>query len=141
MEEHYLFVSSGDSLAYFPDNRTGCFSIKLPGTLKLEGSWKCALTELVYVPQFTGERPKEIYVCCDLVQDSYGSDSMLPVLRKVSVPTALGTKTVHTFPQNYYFHVTRKEIQYINVYVKDQKLDDLSFIQEPLSCTLHLVRE
>ena len=141
MEEHYLFLSSEDSLDYFPENRAGRFSIKLPGTLKLEGRWKCALTELVYVPQFIGEKPQEIYVCCDLVQESYGSDSMLPMLRKVSVPTAIGSKTALTFPQNYYFSVSRTEIQYINVFAKDQKLNDPSFVQEPLSCTLHLVRE
>ena len=141
MEEHYMFLSSRDSLEFFPENKAHSFEVKLPGTLKLEGRWKCALTELVYVPQFTGERPKQIYVCCDLVQDSYVADSMLPIMRKVAVPTAIGTRTSLTFPQNYYFPLARNEIQYINVYVKDHNLNAPEFSQEPLSCTLHLVRE
>ena len=141
MEEHYMFLSSQDSLEYFPENKAHRFGIKLPGVMHLEGRWKCALTELVYFPQFTGERPKELYVCCDLVQDSYVADSMLPVMRKVAVPTAISTKTSLTFPQNYYFPVSRKEIQYINLFVKDHGLKDPSFAQEPLSCTLHLVKE
>jgi hypothetical protein len=139
-EEHYLFLSSQDSLAYFPNNKAHRFTVKLPGTLKLSGHWKCAMMEVVYVPQFEGEKPKELYLCCDLVQESYGSNSMLPILRKVSVPTALGNKTVLTFPQNYYFNVSQEEVQYVQIYVKDQKLQDPSLMQEPLSCTLHLVQ-
>jgi hypothetical protein len=139
-QEHYLFLSSQDSLAYFPNNKAHSFTVKLPGTLKLSGHWKCAVVEMVYVPQFQGEKPKQLYLCCDLVQESYGSNSMLPILRKVSVPSAISTKTVLTFPQNYYFDVSQEEVQYIQVYAKDQTLRDPSFMQEPLTCTLHLVR-
>ena len=141
MNEMYMFLSSRDSLEFFPGNRAHRFEIKLPGPLRLEGRWKCALTELVYFPSFTGDRPKQIYVCCDLVHDSYVADTMLPVVRTVPVPTAISTKTSLTFPQNYYFSLSRTEIQYINVFVKDQDLNDPEFSQEPLSCTLHLVRE
>lgn len=140
MEEHYLFISSQDSLAFFPNNKTHRFTIKLPGILKLSGTWKCALVEMTYFPQFSGERPKQIYLCSDLVHESYGSDSMLPVLRRIPVPTALNSKATLTFPQNYYFPVSREEVQYVHIYLKDQKLQNPSFVAEPFTCTLHLVR-
>ena len=140
MEEQYLFLSSQDSLDYFPNNKSNHFTIKLPGLLKLPGTWKCALVEMTYFPQFEGQRPKQIYLCSDIVHESYASDSMLPVLRKVSVPSGISTKISVTFPQNYYFKVSREEIQYIQIYIKDQKLRDPSFVVEPFSCTLHLVR-
>lgn len=142
MEEHYLFINSQDSLAFFPNNTAHSFTIKLSGTLKLPGTWKCALVEMSYFPQSSGggERADHIYLCSDLVQDSYGSDSMLPVLRRIPVPTTLNTEKTLTFPQNYYFPVSREEIQYVHIYLKDQKLQEPSFVAEPLTCTLHLVR-
>ena len=140
MDEHYLFLSSQDSLDYFPDNKSNHFNIKLPGTLKLPGIWKCAVVEMTYYPQFEGERPKQIYLCCDVVQESYACDSTLPILRRLSVPTGISTKTTVTFPQNYYFQVSREELQYIQIYVKNQKLQDPTFVVQPLTCTLHLVR-
>jgi hypothetical protein len=134
-----LFLSSQDSTSWFPQNNNQSFRIKLPTSLKLEGKWKCALTEVTYTPDFSGEKPSEIYVCCDIVQESYGLNSTLPILRKLNVPETK-TRIQHIFPQNIYIELSQEEIQYIHIYIKTQDLQDPSFGSEPFTCTLHICK-
>jgi hypothetical protein len=139
--DHYLFISSTDSKDWFPQNNSQNFRIKLPSSLKLDGLWRCALTEFSYTPIFEGLIPKEIYICCDIVQDSYACNSTLPLLRKVNVPSQHSSRIQILFPQNFYIPVSQEEIQYINMYIKDENLQNPSFGSEPVTCTLHLWRD
>ena len=96
--EYYLYLSSKDSLGVFPQNKAEDFTVKLPATLTLKGTWKCALTEVSFVTQFAEIRPRDVFICSDLVEESYGADTFRPVLRKVSIPSAGSLKVVHVFP-------------------------------------------
>ena len=138
LKQRLLYLTSTDSLVVFPDNHPGNFTIKLPQTLNLPGKWQCALTEIVFQPRFTSSRPSNLYICCDAVQPSYGSDSLLPILRKVAVSDNLNSKSILIFPQNYYVDISQDELQYITIYIKNQQLEDVSFESQTLTCTLHL---
>ena len=46
MGDFYLFLASDDSLDFYPLNTPGHFSIKLPETMHMDGSWMCALRDL-----------------------------------------------------------------------------------------------
>lgn len=139
-KEYYLHLSSQDSKDLFPGNTASDFKVKIPSTLTLAGVWKCALTQISFVTDFAGERPKDIYICSDLIEDSYGSDSFMPILRKIPIPSSGLTKVVHVFPQNYYVTLSRDQLQNIHIYVRTQEMQQTSFNVEPLSCTLHLRR-
>ena len=136
--DHFIYLSSDDSEEFFPDNKPSHFTVKLPGTLKLSGKWVCAITEIVYHPMFKGVRPTSLYICSDIVEASYGCDSLLPILRRIAVPGSLNTKSILAFPQNFYVPVTQDEIQYITINIKDEILEEPSFEVEPFNCTLHL---
>ena len=82
MEELYLYLYCGDSLSTHVKNEAGDFVVDLPKTYLLERRWKCALTELSLQPQ-KERRTERIYLCSDLVQDSYLKNTFLPVLRTV----------------------------------------------------------
>ena len=138
LQHRLLNLSSDDSKDVFPGNTPGWFTVKLPQILKLCGEWDGALTEIVFKPIFESARPKSLYVCCDIVQPSYGSDSLMPILRKVAVPENFNNKLIVMFPENYYIRLSREEIQYINIYIKDENWEDVSFSSQTLDCTLQL---
>lgn len=137
--DYFLFLSSADSKEWFPQNNAQCFTIKLPTPLKLDGNWKCALTEIAFTPKFSENIPKEIYICTKIVQDSYAVNSSLPLLRKLIIPDS-SFQLQWAFPQNFYIEVSQEEIQYLKIYIKDQNLQNPSFLKEPLTCTLHLCK-
>ena len=139
-QDRFLYLSSDDSEAFYPDNKPNHFTVKLPGTLKLPGQWECALTEVVYHTEFNSPRPQSLYICSDIVQVSYGCDALLPILRKVAVPASLNMKAILSFPQNFYIPMAQEELQYITIYIKDEILEDPSFEIGPFNCSLHLRR-
>lgn len=138
LKDRILYLASTDSMGVFPQNTPGNFTVQLPKTLSLPGQWVCALTEIVYEPKFIGKRPSNLYICSDIVQPSYESDALLPVLRKISVLDSFNMKSINIFPQNYYVEVNQDEIQYFTVYIKDQSLEPVSFESQTLTCTVHL---
>jgi hypothetical protein len=89
MEEFYLYLYCGESLSTHVNNHAGDFVVDLPKTYLLEGRWECALTELTLHLQ-TERRTERLYLCSDLVQDSYLKNTFLPILRSVD-PAQEGT--------------------------------------------------
>jgi hypothetical protein len=51
MKDFYLTLASNSSMDYF-DNKTSCFTVKLPRTLTLAGKWVTALAEIHYQNTF-----------------------------------------------------------------------------------------
>jgi hypothetical protein len=48
MADFYLTLLSNSSMQYYPDNKTGNFTVQLPKALTLEGIWKVAVTDVHY---------------------------------------------------------------------------------------------
>jgi hypothetical protein len=84
MDDFYLYLHCGDSLAVHTDNHAGDFVVDLPKTYKLDGHWGCALTEIA-MSTHTEQKTDRLYVCSNLIKESYVKDTFLPMLR--SVPT------------------------------------------------------
>lgn len=137
LQNRILNLSSDDSKDIFPGNTPGHFIVKLPKTMKLCGIWDCAITQIDYTPLFESEKPKSIYVCCDIIQPTYGTDSLIPALRKIPVPQNLNAKQIISFPQNDYIRMSREQIQYIHVYIYDENLKEVTFSDQTLNLTLH----
>ena len=79
--EHFLFLSSNDSLKTYTTNKPYDFTVSLPSRLRLEGGgWLCALIQGSFCMTTPDSSCKVIIFMCDLVQQSYIRDQFLPVL-------------------------------------------------------------
>ncbi len=134
---HYLFLSSDDSLNYFHDNVAEDFTIQLPETLNLEGEWWCSLEEIRIQGRFKARVPKVVFVCCDLIQDSYVGDTKLPLLRKIFL-SPRSRKIDLRFENTFSFRVSRRQVHRVRVYLRTEGRVYPSLVQGTLNCTLRL---
>ncbi|CAC5365022.1 unnamed protein product [Mytilus coruscus] len=70
MDKFYLFINSEDSLSAFENNVGGNFKVRLQKRYTVDGSWKCALLDLSFIPELEAST-RRIYLCSDFVQQSY----------------------------------------------------------------------
>ena len=138
MEEFYLYLYCEDLLSTHVNNHAGDFVVDLPKTYLLEGRWECALTELTLHPQ-KKRRPERLYLCFDLVQDSYLKNTFLPVLRSVD-PTSEGTLDLE-FRRPYYTRMRQMELNRVRIFIRDDRLQPCRFKLDRLYCTLHLRKQ
>ena len=135
MGDFYLFLASDDSSDFYPLNTPGHFSIKLPETMHMDGSWMCALRDL----QCKTTNPTDLLLFCDAIDDSYIRERKLPVLQRI--PSTLDSRAVRSFDSSVCFRVTRHAMNVITVYITDGGLKETSFTEEPTYCTLHFFRK
>jgi hypothetical protein len=126
----YLFLSSFDSIDTHTGNNSWDFTVLLPKTINLTGSWVCALAEISYPGKLKG---KDLYVFCDLSEGTCVRGRILPLLRIV-------TKS-DTFGKLYYMPISRSQISQVKIYIRDRHLRIPSFSAETLRCALHLKKK
>ncbi len=133
-QQHMLFLSSKDSKQFYPTNSTTEFHIELPQSLDLQGQWFCAITEVHFMCKNTSW--KEVNIFTDICGDSYVYNTNLPILRRISYE---GRKRIsHQYTLPYYHRVLRNQIKRVNITLKDEHLNPVSFVLEPFTCVLHL---
>jgi hypothetical protein len=123
----YLFLSRDDSVETYPENNSWDFTVTLPKTIDLVGSWMCALTEISYSNKLKG---KELYVFCDLCEGTYAQGRILPLLRIVNKSG--------TFTHLYDMRMSRSQISQVKIYIRGGDLRVPPFSSESLRCTLRL---
>lgn len=47
-KEFFITLPSNNSMQYFPNNKTTCFTTQLPQNIKLTGEWEVGLAEIIY---------------------------------------------------------------------------------------------
>lgn len=52
MKDFYMTLLSNSSLLYYPDNKTGSFTVQLPRYMCCEGEWEVAMAEIQYPYSF-----------------------------------------------------------------------------------------
>lgn len=132
--EHFLFLSSNDSLNYHKSNQGTDFTIELNQDLFLEGRWKVALMDFTCDVKSSGH----VTVCCDLVSSSWIKDGYESVLRSFYATEGHFTSD---FPFPYYIKSHASSVKRVRVYILNDAASFASFMNEPLKCTLHLKRE
>ena len=132
MMEFFMFLSSKDSKSYFPNNNPGDFSVVLPDTLYLDGTWTCALRDIQCWPA----TPTDMYLFCDAVEDSYVKDGKLPILQRIP-QTNTGSQVIETYDSMTQFKVSRSVINTLTLYIRDSSMKPVSFQTEATCCTLH----
>lgn len=104
----HLYVSSSDSLQYFPDNKGTYFRVKLSESLRLSGTWEAVLTSLTIIASETevgsvlAGQPVE--VVSNLVGLCIVGGDKKQILRRVN----LGSPVLSTGPRTI-FHIDTVE--------------------------------
>ncbi len=116
----YIFASSDDSLDFYPNNKSTDFTVELPRVIRAS---ECALGEISFLSQ-----SQDLVVLCDLCEESYYRDSLVPILRIVKAPGEL---------ENLYFvPITRHEIKRFHIRILTKQLEEPSDDLGVVICTL-----
>lgn len=130
--EHYLYLSSQDSLYIHQNNKSADFTIDLPKTLHLKGDWELALINV----QCNISRKAPFYVLCNVVDQSYVRNTQLPILEHL-YPAKIGPQQLSIASPSYH-RIACPSIQHLRIYIKDSQLQPASFLSETFMCTLRL---
>lgn len=133
-EEHFLFLSSRDSLKYHPSNNPIDFIIELNQNIELKGEWKIALLDLTC----ESDSREHLTICCDLCTPSWVDNQYLPVLR--SFPVSKG-RVVVRFGFPFYIKTHSISVKRFRIYIIGESNSFTSLTKEPLRCTLHLKKQ
>ena len=129
-EQHILFLSSTDSLNYFPHNHACDFQVELSDSLHLRGNWTCALAQI----SFNEKIIEDLVILCDMCDESYIRDRRMPVLRVIP---SQGPKQF-IFESPFRLRVSRDELKRFRVYIRTLNFEIPSFVSGSVKCTLHL---
>ena len=143
--QHYIYISSTDSLNIYPTNSPGQFYCKLPQPLNLKGLWECSLIQLQFVNSyFAGtEPPKCFYVCSDICTESVLLERKIPVIRRISNiygPEMLNQTVEVDIKNLIYIPVICEYVDVIQIYVIDDSGKPIVFSEGPVRITLHIRR-
>ena len=117
-----MILSSNDSLHMHADNKSHDFTVELPRNLNAS---ECALGVMIY----SNTNPtEELYVLCDICEESYAHNSMIPLLRVVLEPGEISNL--------YFVPITRKDIQRIRIRIVNEYLETPSQSLGIVHCTL-----
>lgn len=137
MTDLYFYLSSRDSLDIRKNNNTSEFWIQLPKRYTLEGNWKCALIEASLTCDFT-PKSSRLYICSDIVEESYVRNTSLPVLRNIEVWGRFKKLKTEQFLHPTYIPVKVTNLNLIRIHLVDEDLNPVEFDSNDLHCVLHL---
>ena len=135
MTEFYLFLSSRDSVY-----RKNGFWIEFPKPYLLEGHWTCALTEITLTCDFK-PRSQRIYLCSDIVQESYVHSALIELVRNVEIGTRYKKVKSESYTKPIYVPVKVSTLDRIRLEFKDENLQPLELNSNDLHCVLHFKRD
>jgi hypothetical protein len=141
-DQYYLHLNCNDSSKFYPSNKPADFRINLPKPLSLDGYWECALVNISFWPEFESSvKPKEMYICSDIVGNSYALQNLYPVLKRVSLQENLITKVNTNYSHVDFVPVTHSVLQSVRIYIIDNAGLTPSFLIKDLYCSLLLRRK
>ena len=81
--KRYLYIRSGESTAYFSDNKVYRFKVHLSLPLSLNGNWRVALTEFRAVEDYKSKLKSVdvLYIYSDICKESIVHGVEQPLLR------------------------------------------------------------
>ena len=136
MDSFYLFLNCNDSEKVHKNNSAHDFIVDLPRTYKLTGEWECGLKELTAVLKFTPQS-NCLYLCSDILSDSYVRNRTLPVLRNLEIGTRYNKLRLFTFENPIYISVKSEKLEDVRLYLRDSELQPVTFESNELNCVLH----
>jgi hypothetical protein len=136
MSDFYLYLSSRDSQDIRKNNDPADFYIQFPKSYTFDGNWICAVTETSLTCDFT-PRSKRLYLCCNLIQQTYVRNTQVPVLRNVEVGSRYKKLQFVEYSHPVYVPVTVNHFNSLHLYLRDEDLNSVEFKSNDLHCVLH----
>ena len=137
MDNFYVYLSSADSITFFPNNKPHDFTINLGRSINLEGKWCCALKEINC--QINEKLPEILYILGDCCSQSYARNTYMSILRTVSIDVQEGL-FIEEFSDAFYKDVNTSNISTINISIRDKDGSDVDFKSKVFNCILHFKR-
>ena len=136
MTEFYTYLSSKDSLNLRTNNSPSDFWIQFHKPFALDGHWVCALKQISLTCNFT-PKSKRLYLCSDIVGESYVRNSAVPVLRNIEIENRYKKLTTVTFDDDIYLPVNVSNLNAIRLYLLGEDLEPINFESNDLHCVIH----
>jgi hypothetical protein len=137
MDSFYIYLSSDDSITFFPNNKPHDFTIDLGRNINLEGKWVCGLKEInCYVKK---ETTKILYVLCNSCVQSYAKNTYMPILRTVAIDVEEGM-FIEEFSDTFYKKLSTNNISTVTISIRGSDGKNATFSSEPFKCILHFKR-
>ena len=131
----YMVFNSDKHSTYYPGNKHSNFIVNLLTPLQLNGSWMVALIDFkTSVPSLLH---KTLYLYSDLCGDTMVDGVMQPLLRRFWCDVNNGDYSMPIIDRQYK-PVMKNVINNIQFYIRDADGQLASFIDQPVSITLHL---
>ena len=134
----FLFVDSDwdENKAYFPDNTPTNFKVHLAEPIQLDNIWKVALTEIRIKDDNKITYMNDLYVLCDFVDYSIvNGGQRQPILRRLQFVKKGNWTNKYESPN--YLTINKTTIVDLEFYILNKYLKNPSFLQKPVSLTLH----
>ena len=140
MTDFYLYLTSKDCQNIRKNNNPSDFYIQFPKSYTLEGRWTCALTEISLTCDFTPQS-KRLYLCCDLVEQTYVRNTQISILRNIEVGTRYKKLQAVEYTHPIYVPVAANHFNTLNLYLRDEDLYPVEFKSNDLHCVLHFKKD
>ena len=129
----YMTVNSDANLDYFPDNKPYHFKTHLQTALNLSGIWKVSLVDIsMYDPS---KHSSNLYIHSDICGESILDGEKENILRMIKAYRS--GKWSQESINFHYISVNKSDIRDIEFSIKDKKGILASFLQMPVTITLH----
>lgn len=129
-----MVLRSTDSSEYF-ENKPNSFRIQLNKQVQLDGYWTIGLTEFTTESWNSNKKSQEVFICCDMCEETFVGGKDMPLLRRVYLGEKQETNIIYELP--YYVPVKIGQLQQICIYITDREGNLVSFLDGPVSVTLH----
>ena len=128
-----MVLKSTDSTLFHPNNTTFSFRVHLPHPLNLDGAWTISLLEFSLDPGKTKQQVSlELFVCCNLCEDSIVGEREIPLLQRVYL------EKQHIYQNPYEVPMKLGHFQDVHVYIRDAKPSPALFLSGEVTVTLLL---
>jgi hypothetical protein len=137
MDNFYVYLSSDDSITFFPNNKPNNFTLNLGRSINLEGKWVCALKEVnCYINE---KLPKILYILCDCCDQSYARNTYMSILRTVAIDVSEGL-FIEEFSDAFYKPLSTSNISTVTISIRGEDGADADFNSKVFKCILHFKR-
>lgn len=129
-----LYIRSDESNVYFPENKPWHFKVHLKSPLMFNQKWLISLLEFDATATKSRTTNQTLLLYSNICSESVIDGEKKLILRRISM-TKLG-KWSYIFNIPIYLSVTKNEIYEFEIYIRDLKGNDATFLQDPVLITL-----
>jgi hypothetical protein len=108
--------------------------VQLNKQIQFDGYWTVALTEFSSESWNKSKNKSELFVCCDICEETLIGGKEAPLLRRVYLGEKPGNIS-YSLPYN--IPVKISQLQQIGIYITDRDGNLVSFLDGPVTVTLH----